>query len=91
MTFFSFLFFQFVASITGAIGAKIAGRKNMGCLASIALGFIGALIGIFIADKLDLPLFPLLRIGGHSFPLIWSVVGAALFIALLNLLSPSRR
>lgn len=91
MTFFSFLFLLFVASIAGALGAKIAGRKNLGCLGSIALGFIGALVGAFIADKLDLPLYPLLEVGGHPFPLIWSVIGAALFVALLNLLSSSKR
>ena len=91
MTLLSFLFLLFVASIAGAIGAKIAGRKNMGCLASIALGFIGALIGAFIAEKLDLPLYPLLKIGGQPFPLIWAVFGAALFVALLNLLSSKKR
>ena len=91
MTLLSFLFLLFVASIAGAIGAKIAGRKNMGCLASIALGFIGALIGSFIADKLDLPLYPLIRFGPHPFPLIWAVIGAALFVALLNLLSSSKK
>jgi len=90
MTFFSFLFLLFVASIAGAIGSKIAGRRNMGCLASIALGFIGALIGAFIAEKLELPLYPLLKIGGQPFPLLWSVIGAALFVGLLNLLSSRR-
>jgi uncharacterized membrane protein YeaQ/YmgE (transglycosylase-associated protein family) len=91
MTFFSFLFLLLVASIAGAIGAQLAGRKNMGCLASIVLGFIGALIGTFIADKLDLPLYPLIRFGPHPFPLIWAVLGAALFVALLNLLSSPKR
>jgi uncharacterized membrane protein YeaQ/YmgE (transglycosylase-associated protein family) len=91
MTVFSFLFLLFVASIAGAIGARIAGRSNMGCLASIALGFIGALIGSFIAEKLDFPLYPFLKIGGHPFPIVWSVFGAALFVGLLNLLSSSRK
>jgi uncharacterized membrane protein YeaQ/YmgE (transglycosylase-associated protein family) len=91
MTVLSFLFLLLVASIAGAIGAKIAGRKNMGCLASIMLGFIGALLGSFIADKLDLPLYPLLRFGPHPFPVIWAVIGAALFVALLNLLSSTKK
>lgn len=89
MSLLSFLFMLLIASITGAIGARIAGRKNMGCLASILLGFVGALIGTYIADKLDLPLFPWLTIG--DFPIIWAVVGSALFVAFLNLFSSSRR
>lgn len=87
MNFFSFLFLLFIASIAGALGARIAGRKGMGCLTSIVLGFIGALIGTFLARQLDLPLFPWIRFGEHPFPVLWAVLGAALFVALLNLLS----
>ena len=89
MTFFGFLFLLLIASIAGALGARIAGRKGMGCLASIVLGFIGALIGTFIARQLDLPLFPWIRFGEHPFPVVWAVLGAALFVALLNLISRS--
>lgn len=87
MDLISFLFLLLIASIAGAIGAKLAGRKHMGCLASIVLGFIGAMIGTFIARSLDLPLFPWIRFGPHPFPIIWAVLGAALFVAFLNLLS----
>lgn len=87
MNFFSFLFLIFIAFFTGAIGASLAGRKKLGCLSSILLGFIGALIGTFIAQKLDLPLFPWIRIGSHPFPFIWAILGAALFVAFLNLIS----
>lgn len=89
MTFFGFLFLLLIASIAGALGARIAGRRGMGCLTSIVLGFIGALIGTFIARQLDLPLFPWIRFGDHPFPVVWAVLGAALFVALLNLISRS--
>ena len=91
MNFFSFLFLLLIASITGVIGANLAGRKRLGCLSSIVLGFIGALIGTFIARKLELPLFPSIEFGSHSFPIVWAVIGAALFVALLNLFSRSGR
>jgi uncharacterized membrane protein YeaQ/YmgE (transglycosylase-associated protein family) len=65
----------------------LAGRKKVGCLTSMVLGFIGALIGTFIAQKLELPLFPSLHFGTHTFPVIWAVIGAALFVAFLNLIS----
>ncbi|MFW6140488.1 MAG: GlsB/YeaQ/YmgE family stress response membrane protein [Acidobacteriota bacterium] len=90
MSLFGFLFLLFIASITGSLGAHIAGRKGMGCLASIVLGFIGALIGTFIARELHLPLSPYIRFGSHNFPIIWSVFGAALFVAFLNLLAPRK-
>jgi uncharacterized membrane protein YeaQ/YmgE (transglycosylase-associated protein family) len=87
MSLLSFLVLLLIASIAGGIGASIAGRKHMGCLASILLGFIGSLIGTYIARQLDLPLLFTLTIGGHPFPFIWAVLGAALFVALLNLIS----
>lgn len=91
MSFISFLFLLLIASITGVIGANLAGRKKLGCLSSIVLGFIGAMIGTFIANKLELPLFPEIKFGTHSFPIIWAVIGSALFVALLNLFSRSGR
>lgn len=87
MGLFEFLLLLLIASIAGALGARLAGRKGMGCLASIVLGFIGALIGTFIARALDLPLFPWIRFGANSFPIVWAVIGAALFVAFLNLVS----
>lgn len=91
MNIFSFLLLLFIASLAGAIGARIAGRKGMGCLASIALGFIGALIGTFIARQFDLPLFLWIKFGSQPFPIVWAVIGAALFVAFLNLFSrPSK-
>lgn len=87
MNIFSFLFLLLIAFITGTIGANIAGRRKLGCLPSIVLGFIGALIGTFIAEKLELPLFPWIRFGSHPFPIIWAILGAAIFVAFLNLIS----
>jgi len=89
MSIFGLLFLLLIASICGSLGARIAGRRGMGCLTSIVLGFIGALIGTFIARRLDLPLFPWIRIGDNPFPVLWAILGAALFVALLNLISRS--
>ena len=89
MSLFGLFFLLLIASICGGLGARIAGRRGMGCPTSIVLGFIGALIGTFIARQLDLPLFPWIRFGDNPFPLLWAILGAALFVALLNLLSRS--
>ena len=87
---FQFLFLLIVAAICGSIGRAIVGYSHGGCLVSIALGFIGALFGKWLADILGLPLVFRLSIGGHSFPILWSIIGAALFVAVINLISGRR-
>jgi uncharacterized membrane protein YeaQ/YmgE (transglycosylase-associated protein family) len=76
-----------VAALCGSIGARIGGGLySVGCLGSIALGFIGAALGGWIARKLELP--PLLEIdlgGGASFPTVYAVMGSAIFVAVLGL------
>jgi len=90
MTLLDVLILLLVAGICGALGQAIAGYSRGGCLVSIALGFIGALLGMWIARLMGLPeLFPV-RIGGTSFPIIWSIVGSALFVAVLTLITRSR-
>ena len=90
MTLLDVLILLLVAGICGALGQAIAGYSRGGCLVSIALGFIGALLGMWIARLMGLPeLFPV-RIGGTSYPIIWSIIGSALFVAVLTLVTRSR-
>jgi uncharacterized membrane protein YeaQ/YmgE (transglycosylase-associated protein family) len=81
-----------VAAVCGSVGARIGGRPHtLGCLGAIGLGFIGAALGGWIARKLGLP--PLLEIdlgGGTTFPAVYSVMGAALFVAILGLFTGRR-
>ena len=85
MTITSFLILLLVAGICGAIGQAIVGYNRGGCLASIALGFIGALLGGWLARELGLHEILSVRIGESSYPIVWSVIGAALFVAVLSL------
>lgn len=80
-----------VAGVTGSVGQAIAGYSRGGCLTSIVLGFIGALFGVWLARNLGLPEFFVLTFGGTPFPILWSVIGAALFVAVIALLSGGRR
>jgi uncharacterized membrane protein YeaQ/YmgE (transglycosylase-associated protein family) len=73
-----------VAGVCGSIGRAIAGYSHGGCLVSIALGFIGAIVGSWLADALHLPHLFLVHIGGESFPIIWSIIGSALFVAVIS-------
>jgi uncharacterized membrane protein YeaQ/YmgE (transglycosylase-associated protein family) len=79
-----------VAGICGAIGQAITGYSHGGCLVSIALGFIGALLGTWLAGKLGLPELIAMPVGGMHFPIVWSIIGAALFVAVINLISRPR-
>jgi uncharacterized membrane protein YeaQ/YmgE (transglycosylase-associated protein family) len=79
-----------IAGVCGAVGQAIGGYSHGGCLVSIALGFIGALLGMWIAGQLHLPELIVIPVGGIKFPVIWSIIGAALFVALINLISRRR-
>jgi len=83
--------FLFIAAICGAIGRAIAGGTTGGCIVSIAVGFVGALLGSWLASKLGLPEVFAIRVDGHPFPIVWSIIGAALFVAVVTLLSGGRR
>ena len=80
-----------IAGLCGALGQAIAGVSRGGCLVSIALGFIGALIGMWLAGALGLPeVLPLSIGGGRTFPIIWSIIGAAIFVAVISLITRRR-
>ncbi len=82
-----FLLLMLVAGICGSISQGLVGYTRGGCLASIALGFIGALLGTWLARMAGLPDIFTIEIGGQAFPVIWSIIGAALFTAVLALLT----
>ncbi|MCP5052584.1 MAG: GlsB/YeaQ/YmgE family stress response membrane protein [bacterium] len=72
-----------IAFICGSIGSSLAGSSRKGCLVNIALGFIGAMLGSWLSRELDIS--PILVI--KEIPVVWSIIGSALFVALLNLIS----
>ena len=79
-----------VAGLCGAIGQAITGYSRGGCLVSIALGFIGALVGLWMSHALGLPELFVVSIGAERFPVIWSIIGAALFVAVISLIARRR-
>jgi uncharacterized membrane protein YeaQ/YmgE (transglycosylase-associated protein family) len=90
MSLFDILLLLIVAGIVGAIGQAIAGFSRGGCLVSIALGFVGAVVGMWLARVLGLPMPFVIEIGGTKFPVIWSIIGSALFVAVISLLTRGR-
>ena len=79
-----------VAGICGALGQSIAGSTRGGCLTSVVLGLIGAFFGVWIARQLDLPEPIAVDVGEREFPVMWSIVGSAIFVAVLNLIMGRR-
>ena len=90
MTVGSFLILLLIAALCGALGQALAGYSLGGCFASIAVGFVGAFLGMLLANELDFPTFWVIEVGGKDFPIVWSIIGSALFVAVIALLTRRR-
>jgi uncharacterized membrane protein YeaQ/YmgE (transglycosylase-associated protein family) len=90
MSLFDVVILLLIAGICGSIGQAISGISRGGCLISIALGFIGALIGLWLARLMHLPELWTVKIGGTGFPIVWSIIGSALFVAVIGLITRRR-
>lgn len=84
MSILGFIILLIVAAVVGSIGQAIAGYSPGGCLVSIVMGFVGAAIGVWLAGALRLPEIFVLNIEGQPFPVVWAIIGAALFAAILG-------
>ncbi len=83
MTLIDFLVLGVVAAICGFIGQALVGHSVGGCLVSAFVGYIGALIGLWVARQFGLPELIAVEIGGEAFPVVWSIIGSALLVAVL--------
>lgn len=91
MTIVELLVLLLIAGICGSLAQALTGFDRGGCLLSVALGFIGALVGMWIARTVGLPEpFPI-QVGGQAFPIIWSIVGAAVVAIVVGLLTGKKR
>ncbi len=87
MTVLEFVVLLVIAAICGSLGMAISGYSRGGCLLSIALGFVGAIVGVWIARALSLPELFSVEVGDVQFPIIWSIIGSALFVAVISLIT----
>lgn len=91
MTFWQFIALLLVAGICGSIARSLAGYSHGGCLGAIALGFVGALLGMWLARLAELPDLLTITIAGKPFPIVWTIIGSALFAAVLSALTRKKR
>ena len=90
MSLLSILLLLLVAAVCGSIGQALAGYSVGGCLMSTIVGFIGAWLGSWLSVQLGLPEPFTISIGGETFPVLWSIIGSALFVAILALITRRR-
>ena len=90
MNLLQFIVLLVIAALCGGLAQAIVGYSHGGCLVSAALGLIGALLGTWLARALNLPEILAIKIGDQTFPIVWSVFGAALFVAILGMFSRRR-
>jgi uncharacterized membrane protein YeaQ/YmgE (transglycosylase-associated protein family) len=86
MSILGFLLLLLIAAICGSIGQSLAGYDLGGCIISIVVGFIGAYLGVWLAEKMDFPRLWELNIDGKPFPVIWSIIGSMLFALVVGLI-----
>ena len=86
MTLMEVLVLLLIAAVCGSIGQAIAGFDLGGCLVSIVVGFIGAYIGMWLSGKLGWPELLAIKVGGKTFPILWAVIGSAVFTLIVGLI-----
>jgi uncharacterized membrane protein YeaQ/YmgE (transglycosylase-associated protein family) len=87
MTLAGLLVLLVIAGVCGAIGSAVARSSRVGCLGSIALGFVGAWLGMWFARHLHLPVLYVLHVQNEAFPVVWSILGAAIVSAVVSALT----
>jgi len=77
-----------VGAICGVIAEMIVGYGPGGFFAAAVIGFLGAVIGSWLAPRIGLPELFRVTVEGVTIPIVWAIIGA---IILLLLLSAFRR
>jgi len=80
-----------IAVVCGALGQALAGYSLGGFLISTAFGLVGAVLGMWFAGTFNMPVFYVVHVGGVDFPIVWSVLGSAVFVAVLGVLVGGKR
>ena len=91
MSLTSFLLLLLIAAVCGGLGQSLVGYSVGGCLVSIVVGLIGAYVGVWVAGGLGLPELFAIVVRGDCFPTIWSIIGSAIFAAVLGLINRAIR
>jgi uncharacterized membrane protein YeaQ/YmgE (transglycosylase-associated protein family) len=86
MTLLELIVYLVIAGVCGAIARALAGGTGGGFIISLLVGFLGAFVGTWLARQLHLPSLFVVTIGGHLFPIVWSIVGGMVLVGLAHML-----
>ncbi len=90
MSLTGFLVLLVIAALCGAIGQALAGYSLGGCLVSAVVGVIGAYLGYWVATQFGLPELFVVQDNGEPFPILWSIIGSAIFEGIVGFLTRRR-
>ena len=85
MTLLGFLLLIVVGAICGAIAELIVGYSPGGFLASVAIGFVGAYTGGWLAGVLHLPTMLVVRIENRPVEIVWTVLGSIVLVLIVSM------
>ncbi len=91
MTILDFIILLIIAAVCGSLGQALAGYSLGGCLVSIVVGFVGAFLGMWIARTFGLPEILTVVVGAERFPIVWSIIGSAIFALIIGILTRPAR
>ena len=91
MSIIGFVVLFLIAAVAGAIGQSLAGYSLGGCLVSGIVGFIGAYLGMWLANTFGLPELLMVNIDGAPFPLLWAIIGSFLFTLIVGAITRGTR
>jgi uncharacterized membrane protein YeaQ/YmgE (transglycosylase-associated protein family) len=74
-----------VGIICGTSAQLTSGSSKGGWIVNLALGFFGALVGVFVSRSLNAPVVYDLKVAAVTFPLIYCILGAVLCLAAISL------
>jgi uncharacterized membrane protein YeaQ/YmgE (transglycosylase-associated protein family) len=86
MTVVEIIIYLVIAAISGAVARAVAGGTDGGFGISLLVGFLGAFVGSWIARMFHLPMIFAVAVGGHPFPIVWSIIGGIVLVAIAHAL-----
>ena len=91
MTLVGFLVLLMVAGVCGIIAEGLVGYSPGGCLVAAGVGLIGAFVGTSVANRFGLPGILVLDLEGGSLDVVWTILGAMLFLIPVALIRAALR
>jgi uncharacterized membrane protein YeaQ/YmgE (transglycosylase-associated protein family) len=74
-----------VGAICGAIAELLVGYSPGGFFVSVVIGFLGAVLGTWVATQIGLPAVLQVTIGGYTIEILWAILGAVILLLIISL------